>query len=80
MWAVRGRNSVNDLDATLIEARRVVCALPDGVGLGYTVELSCGHAVWSGPLVHAGDYMLCGACLNPLIYQIREIQARQRID
>ena len=80
MWAVRGRNSVNDLDATLLEARRVERALPDGEGLGYAVELSCGHMVWCGTQVHAGDRMPCGGCANGLIFQIRELQARQRID
>ena len=71
---------MNELDATLIEARRVVSALPDGDGLGYTVEMSCGHVIWCASQVHAGDRMVCGGCLNALIYQIRDIQARQRID
>lgn len=65
------------IDETLLAPRRVVRWTPDDEGLGYELDLECGHAVWMAIAPPASTY--CGVCLNALIEQARELQARQRV-
>ena len=67
------------LDESLLLERRVKTATPDDAGIGYLVELSCGHVVWIASWTTSGDRMRCGSCLSGLVVQIRELQAEQKI-
>lgn len=53
--------------------------MPDDAGIGYMLELSCGHTIWVAASRLQGAKVLCGGCLNALVIQIRELQAEQKI-
>jgi hypothetical protein len=59
--------------------RRVKRSTPDDAGVGFLVEMSCGHTIWLAVQMDAGAKIRCGACLNALVIQIRELQAEQKI-
>ena len=64
------------IDETLLEARTVLRIEGCYDGMGYDVDLSCGHSVWFA--VEPPRQTQCGLCLDKLITQAREVQARQR--
>ena len=64
------------IDETLVKPRKVLRARPGDDGLGYLVDLDCGHTIWFA--VKPPDETYCGACLNLLVNQARMIQAEQR--
>lgn len=66
------------IDETLMQPRRVLRATPSADGLGYEVDLACGHTIWIAVQPH-GE-IVCGMCLNLLVEQARELQAQQRIE
>jgi hypothetical protein len=64
------------IDDTLLRARHVLRALEsDG---GYDVHLECGHRIWMA--VAPAVEVQCGACLNKLIDQVRNVQAHQKME
>jgi hypothetical protein len=63
------------VDRTLTEMRRVLWAAPDAGGIGFEVKLECGHQFWQA--VQPGNTSYCGACLEQLIRQIRDVQSHQ---
>jgi hypothetical protein len=63
------------VDPTLTEARRVMWAVADATGSGFEVQLECGHQFWVA--VQPGANSHCGACLEQLVRQIRDVQAHQ---
>jgi hypothetical protein len=67
------------LDESLLLPRRVKRSMPDDAGIGYMLELSCGHTIWVAASRLQGAKVLCGGCLNALVIQIRELQAEQKI-
>lgn len=68
-----------DLDQSLLLPRRVRRSTADDAGIGYILELSCKHTIWSGRHVMPGELIRCGTCLNNLVIQIRELQAEQKV-
>jgi hypothetical protein len=60
-------------DARLTQ-RTVLMAREDAEGLGYDVELSCGHTIWCA-YRPANGLLYCGECLHGLA---EELRARQR--
>jgi hypothetical protein len=64
------------IDASLIEPRRIVRWSENESW--FVCDLECGHTVWSA--LEPPISMHCGACLERLIGQIREIQAAQRAE
>lgn len=66
------------LDSTLLEPRRVLQFEPcRDEYLGYIASLECGHMIWTA--AQTASAHLCGACLERLCKQIRDLQSRQRI-
>jgi hypothetical protein len=66
------------IDETLLAPRRVLRSEPTDDGLGHSVELECGHTIWIA--VEPPSQIHCGACLQALVNQVRELQGRQRIE
>jgi hypothetical protein len=67
------------LDETLLAPRRVLSCQPDDDGLGFAIDLACGHTVWMAIAITVYQSLHCGVCLNALVEQCREVQARQRV-
>lgn len=65
------------LDTGLLTPRQVMTQEFDSEKQGYTLELDCGHSIWSGR--NSRDDAFCGQCLQQLVQQIRELQEQQRI-
>lgn len=63
------------LDATLLQPRRIVRYEPDPVGIGFYLQLECGHSMWIGVQPRGAE--LCGLCLERLVRQIRDVQLHQ---
>ena len=66
------------LDESLLLPRRVKRSTADDAGIGYMLELSCGHTIWVAASMLEGAKIRCGGCLNALVIQIRELQAEQK--
>ena len=68
--------TVTPLDEKLLKRRMVRSAQPDPDGPGWTVDLSCGHTIWSPerPL----NFSYCGQCLAILAEQALAYTERQR--
>jgi hypothetical protein len=64
------------IDETLLQPRKLVRSRPDDDGLGYLADLSCGHQIWI--TIMPPEELYCGACLNTLVTQVRELQAEQK--
>jgi len=64
------------VDETLLKRRAVIRAFPCNDGLGWDVELNCGHTVWYA--VRPTGFVHCGACLHELSEQARAFVAAQR--
>ncbi len=70
-------NDPKPVDESLMRRRAVVSALPDpDGGLGWVVELSCGHIVWCA--VRPWQFTYCGMCLTKLAEQARAILGDQQ--
>jgi hypothetical protein len=63
------------LDETLLKRRRVARWEPDDSGIGYYVQLECGHSLWFP--IEPPDAAHCGLCLEKLVRQIRDVQLHQ---
>ena len=64
------------IDTGLLTPRRVMTQTIDSDKQGYTLELDCGHSIWSARM--SLEEAFCGRCLEQLVLQIRELQERQR--
>ena len=66
------------IDETLLGPRAVVRWRDCTDGLGFDVDLSCGHAVWTAITPAYATPWYCGMCLDKLINQARAVQSEQR--
>jgi len=70
-------NDPKQVDESLMRRRAVVTALPDpDGGLGWVVELSCGHTVWCA--VRPMNFTHCGECIVKLTEQARALCLTQQ--
>jgi hypothetical protein len=65
------------IDTALLAPRKILRSEPDDAGLGWEMDLDCGHRIWSVTPANSASH--CGQCLHVLVRQIRELQERQRI-
>ena len=65
------------IDETLMHRRSIlrIVADPEPPHLGWVIDLSCGHQIWSA--AKPVRYLYCGQCLAQLAEQVRELKAEQ---
>lgn len=66
------RVQVQDVDETLVTMKRVERIEDSPDGLGFDVDLACGHKVWHA--VRPGAAVYCGMCLSRFTNQVFGLQ------
>lgn len=64
------------IDESLLQPRPVVSVTDSDDGLGFDVELACGHRIWQA--MRPGDEACCSVCLWELGIQVSETQNELR--
>jgi len=68
--------STQKVNEELLKERKILRRVPCDDGVGYELTLECGHEIWMA-IDYQGERIPCGACLNQLVEQCRQVQASQ---